>query len=108
MTGSGFWISPSETSLFRIVASIRQLMEGRSNAVGTVTLAHDGSATQTTVSAPTCGPNSAVFLFPTTAHAATVVTGTYIAPSDVTSGQFKITHAATSQTDQTFFYVALG
>lgn len=107
-TGSGLSISPGETNLTRIVAAIRQLMEGRSNAVGVVTLAHDGVATTTTVSAVTCGPNSVVLMFPQTAHAAAVVTSTFVKSSDITKSQFVVTHAATSQTDQTFMWVCLG
>lgn len=106
-TGSGLFISEDEQSQTRQNQAIRQLIEGRSNAVGTVTLA-SGTDTSTTVTAVTCGPNSAVFLFPTTANAAAVVASTYIDPSNVTAGQFIITHDATSETDATFFYVCLG
>lgn len=107
-TGSGLSINPGETNTFKIVAILRQLIEGRSNAVGTVTLAHDGSATSTTVTAVNCGPNSVVMMTPTTAHAAAVVATTYVKTSDVTPRQFIVTHAATSNTDVTFFYVCLG
>jgi hypothetical protein len=107
-TGSGLFLSEDEKDTIRQNQAIRQLMEGRSNAVGTVTLAHDGVATTTTVSAQTCGPNSAVFLFPTTAHAAAVVASTYIKVTDVTPKQFIVTHATTSNTDVIFFYVCLG
>ena len=43
-------LSPSETQLFRIVNAVRQLMQGRSNAAGSVTLAP--GAASTAVSAP--------------------------------------------------------
>lgn len=99
-------LSHTEKDLFRIVAAIRQLAEGRSNAAGTVTLTE--SATTTTVTAPNCGAGSAVFLFPATANAAAVVATTYVKPADVTAGQFIVTHASDSDTDQTFYYVALG
>ena len=36
---AGLTLSPSERDLIRIVMAVRQLMEGRSNAVGQVTLA---------------------------------------------------------------------
>lgn len=106
--GSGLFISEDEKDGTRQNQIIRQLIEGRSNAVGSVTLAHDGVATTTTVSAETCGPNSAIFLFPTTAHAAAVVATTYIKTTDVSPKQFIVTHATTSNTDVTFFYVCLG
>lgn len=105
-TGSGLYINPREDSSFKQNTIINQLAQGRSNAVGTVTLTHDGATTTTTVTANTCGPNSAVFLSPTTAHAATALSGTYI--SAVAAKSFTITHAATSNSDVTFYWVALG
>lgn len=106
--GSGLSINAGETNVTTIVGKIRQLIEGRSNAVGIVTLAHDGVATTTTVSAPACGPTSAVFLFQATAHAAAALATTYVKQTDVSARQFIVTHAATSQSDQTFWWVCLG
>lgn len=105
-TGSGLYLARTEKDLGRVIDAIRQLIEGRSNAVGTVTLAHDGVATTTTVTAPNCGPNSVVKLTPQTAHAATALTSTYV--SSVSAGSFVITHAATAQTDQTFGWFCVG
>ena len=107
-TGSGLYLAPTETNQQRQNAAIRQLIEGRSNAVGVVTLTHDGVATTTTVTAQTCGANSIVILTPQTAHAATAFATTYVQSSDITAGQFIITHAATSQTDQTFGWLCIG
>ena len=106
--GSGIYINPAEKDQFRQNFVMRQLIEGRSNAVGTVTLTHDGVATTTTVTAENCGPNSVVFLSPQTAHAAAALTGTYIKSTDVSAQQFIVTHAATSNTDVTFGWVCLG
>jgi hypothetical protein len=108
MQGSGLSLAPNETDQRKQNQAIRQIIEGRSNAVGSVTLAHDGVATTTTVTANTCGQNSCVFLFPTTAHAAAVVATTYIKTADISKSQFIITHAATSNSDVTFSYVCLG
>lgn len=105
-TGSGLFISEDEQNQIRQNQAIRQLIEGRSNAVGTVTLTSDGVATTTTATAPTCGPNSVVFLSPMTAHAAGALATTYI--SAVSSTSFTVTHAATSNTDVTFGWVCLG
>lgn len=107
-TGSGLYLNASETDPRKQNDAIRQLIEGRSNAVGMVTLAHDGVATTTTVSAQTCGPNSAVILFPTTAHAAAVVATTYVPPATVTPKQFIINHAATANADVTFYFLCIG
>ncbi len=106
--GSGLAINLTEKDPQKQNQIIRQLIEGRSNAVGVVTLAHNGVLTTTTVTAPVCGPNSAVFLFQATAHAAAAAATTYVKQTDVTPGQFIVTHAATAQSDQTFFWVALG
>jgi hypothetical protein len=108
MSGAGIYLSPSEKDQFKQNAAIRGLIEGRSNAVGTVTLAHDGVATTTTVTAVNCGPNAIPFIVPMTAHAAAVVATTYVKASDITPGQFKITHNTTSNADVTFGWVCLG
>jgi hypothetical protein len=99
-------LSPSETQLYRIVNAVRQLMQGRSNAAGSVTLA--ASAASTTVTAPNCAPGSQVFLFPRTAHAGAELAagGCYV--SAIAGGAFTITHANNPQTDRTFSYVCLG
>jgi hypothetical protein len=47
-------------------------------------------------------------MFPTTAHAAAVITGTYVQSADISARQFIVTHAATTQADQTFMWVCLG
>src|SRR5688572_5777021 len=98
MAGSGVYIAPNEKDPIKQNAAIRQLIEGRSNAVGTVTLTNDGVAMGTTVTAPNCGPNSAVFLFPTTAAASTFLRGSdlHVKTTNVTAGQFIVTHAATA------------
>ena len=96
--------APTETSLQRIVQSIRDLYAGRSNAVGTVTLR--ASQTSTTVTALNVGAGSKVFLQPTTANAAAVIASTYV--NSVGAGTFTITHPSNSNTDKTFSWVSLG
>lgn len=99
-------LSPSETQLFAIVNAVRQLMQGRGNAAGSVTLAP--AAASTVVTAPNCASGAQVFLFPRTAHAAAELAagGCYV--SAVGSGSFTLTHANNAQTDRTFSYVCLG
>lgn len=99
-------LSPAEKDQSKLVFALNQLAQGRSNAVGTVTLR--AGQTTTTVSAPACGAGSNVFLFPATANAAAVVATTYVLAANVTAGQFIVTHASDADTDQTFYYVALG
>lgn len=106
--GAGLYLSPNETNLQRISNAVRQLIEGRSNAVGTVTLTDDGVATTTTVTAVNCGPRSVVILTPQTANAAAALGTTYVQASDVSPGEFIITHAATVNADETFGWFCVG
>jgi hypothetical protein len=95
-----------EKDLTRIVGVIGQLAEGRSNAVGTVTLA--ANAASTVVPAQNCGAGSTVLLMPLTAHAATEVGNGTIYIAAVTNGAFTIAHANNAQTDRRFGWAALG
>ena len=97
---------PSERDPYRIVRAIRELFEGRSNAVGTCTLA--ASAASTTVTAQNCGSGSKVFFMPTTAHAAAELAAGAMYVSAVGNGSFTITHANNAQSDRTFYFAALG
>lgn len=103
---SGYGVSTSEKDPMKFALAIQSLFNGRSNAIGKATLA--AGATSTVVSAPNCAAQCAVFLFPTTAHAAAEIAagGCYV--SAVGKQQFTITHANNAQVDRTFFYVALG
>jgi hypothetical protein len=99
-------LSPSETQAYRIVNAVRQLMQGRSNAAGSVTLVPGAAAT--TVTAPNCAAGAQVFLFPRSAQAAAELAagGCYV--SAVSSGTFTVAHANNPQPDRTFSYVCLG
>lgn len=99
-------LTPTETSQVKVNAAINQLVQGRSNAVGTVTLT--ASATTTTVNAQNCGAGSVVFLSPQTAHAAAEVGNGTIFVSAVANGSFTLTHASNTQTDRVFGFVCLG
>jgi hypothetical protein len=106
--GSGLSHPVNDKDPQRQSLSIRQLLEGRSNAVGMTTLTHDGSATTTTVTAPNCGPNSIVFLAPLTDWAAASYPTTYVLKSNITPGQFIITHQPTTNATETFGWICLG
>lgn len=99
-------LTPTETDLRKIVFTINQLAEGRSNAVGSVTLT--ASAATTAVTAVNCGAGSTVILTPTTAHAAAEYGNGTIYVGTVVNGSFTITHANNSQTDRTFMWAAIG
>ena len=85
--------------------AIRQLIQGRNNAYGTVTLT--AGATTTTVTASTINKGAGVVLCPTTANAAAAIPTTYVTVA-TNGGAFTITHANNAQTDRTFTYLVLG
>lgn len=99
-------VSTFEKDATKIAAAIRELGQGRSNAAGVVTLRV--SQTTTTVAAVNCGSKNSVFLFPATANAAAIVATTYVLESNVSPGQFIVTHPSNANTDKTFYWVALG
>lgn len=99
-------VQTQEKDLTKFALVIQGLAQGRSNAVGDVTLR--ASQVTTTVEFANCGSGSKVFLFPQTANAAAVVATTYILAADITAGQFVITHASDADVDQTFSFVCLG
>ena len=106
--GSGLSHSANEKDPQRISNAIKQMLEGRSNDVGMVTLTHDGTATTTTVSAPNCSPSSVVGLFPLTDWAAAAHPTTYVQDADISAGQFIITHQPTSNATETFGWLCRG
>lgn len=97
---------PGETDPRRLVDTIRQLAEGRSNAVGVVTLR--ANQVTTAVPAPTCGVGTNILMFPATANAAAALATTFILVANVTAGQFIISHANNAQVDKTFYWLAVG
>jgi hypothetical protein len=99
-------LSPAEKDISKIVLAVRQLTEGRSNAAGTVTLA--ANAATTTVAAPNCAASSVVLLFPATAHAAAAAASTYVKSTDISKGQFVVTHPNDADIDKVFYWLAIG
>ena len=95
-----------ERDLFRIVAAIRQLILGRNNATGDITLT--AGATTTVVTGPNISGDGGVWLFPQTANAAGAVATTYVKRTDLIRGQFTITHANAATVDRSFYWVCLG
>lgn len=95
-----------EQELRRIVFAINQLTQGRSNAVGSVTLT--ANVGTTTVTATTCGTGSTVLLFPESASAATEFVAGTLRVSTVSNGSFVITHVNSATADRTFRWVAIG
>lgn len=98
-----------EKDLAKVILALQQLAAGRSNAVGTVTLAPGAS---TTVIVPTqsgmIAVGSKVLLTPTTASAATEIGNGTMFVSSVGKDTFTITHANSAVADRTFFYAVQG
>lgn len=96
-------VSSSEKDPRRLADAIRQLVEGKSNAVGKFTLT--ANATSTVVQSPTCSPSSFVFLSPITQNASNDMATTSIVCG---MSSFTVTHANNARVDRTFGYVVLG
>ena len=82
-------------------ATINELLKGRANNVGEVTLEDGVTTTQVIDTRITL--TAKVFLSPRTANAAGAIATTYV--SDVADGSFTLTHANAVSTDRTFDYV---
>ena len=82
---------------------VNNLVEGKINSTGTVTLA-TGGATTTTLIDRRIGPDSIILFMPASAAAAAFEM--YV--SDRENGQATINHLPNSIADKTFAYVILG
>lgn len=89
--------------LKHLVGIVNNIMRGKTNNRGEVTLT--ASATSTTVTDPNVGASSTIVLSPLTANAAGALSTTYITAGN---GSFEITHANNAQTDRDFRYVVVG
>ena len=105
-TGAGLYLNPSETDQHKQNYFMRQIAEGRSNAVGSCTL--NSTGTTTSVIATTIGPNSFPILEPQTLHAAANKASGTMYVSSVTPGLFYVTHTSTGSTDLSFWYFCVG
>ena len=99
------WLATQETNQERQNKVIQQLMEGRTNATGTLTLS-GGGATFTSVTARTAGRDTSIFLFPQTATATSA--SAFVPSTDVVAGAFTVHHSSSTSTDRIFYFVALG
>jgi len=95
-----------DVHLQRTALAVKQLAQGRSNAVGTMTLT--ASAATTVVSAEYCATGSMIIYSPTTANASAEIGAGTIYISSVGNKTFTVTHANNAQTDRTFQFIALG
>lgn len=99
-------LQQGERNLQRFIDAINEIVGGRQNSVGDVTLA--AGATTTVVSFPNCSKDCRVFLFPQTANAAAALLTTYILRANIVQKQFTISHASAVTMDRTFSFLAIG
>ena len=93
-----------ENRPFRVNGAIRELFEGRSNAVGEVTLR--ANEVTTVVTAPNCGNDSKIFMTPRTGNAAQWNDEWWIA--SVAPGTFTVGHNTSANTDLNYYWLAIG
>lgn len=98
------WNGPTEEWIRLVAEAVRGLQDGKILATGTVTLTVN--AATTTLSDRRIGPNSVILFMPTTANAATALSGLYV--SARTNESATLNHTSNAQTDRTFGYVVLG
>ena len=84
---------------------VNNIMNGKTNNTGTVTLAV-ASATTTTINDERIGYNSIITFMPTTANAASELTNLYV--SAKTKGSATLTHSANTSADKTYGYIIVG
>lgn len=99
-------LDQAENKLWRVVQAVIQLIQGRSNSVGLVTL-RNGQVT-TVVTWPNCGKDSQVFFSAKTPTAALIVPAPYVKTADVSLGSFVVTHPNPGNTSSTFAFDCKG
>lgn len=92
------------SSIRDLVFAIQQLVRGRSNATGTVTLTANQASTTVTLDLRLSNENGFPVFSPTTANAAAEIGNGTMYVSSVTRTGFVITHANNAQSDRTFHY----
>ena len=84
---------------------VNNMMNGKTNNTGTVTLAV-ASATTTTINDERISYDSIITFMPTTANAASELTNLYV--SAKTKGSATLTHSANTSADKTYSYIIVG
>jgi hypothetical protein len=88
----------------KIASTVNQMLGGKMNCTGTLTLA--ATATATVLTDARIGPASVILLMPATASAAAAVAGLYVGARG--KGSATLSHAAAPATDQRFGYAVIG
>jgi hypothetical protein len=88
----------------QLAQALRNVMQGKLNAVLQVTLA--ANTTTTTVTDARIGASTGIFFSPLTANAAGAISGLYVSAQK--KGQATFTHANSATTDRTFNALLIG
>ncbi len=99
-------IPPTGATDREVHQRIRELIEGRSNAVDRVTL--EANATQTIFAKETINANAIALLSPTTASAAQGSASGAVYVSTIAAGSVTITHDSSAATDRTYGVLIIG
>lgn len=99
-------LSPLANDAREVATIVNNILDGKINATGTVTLT--ASAALTAVTEGRAGATSVILFMPTTANAAAeqAAGGMYV--SSRGKQTFTITHANNAQTDRTYDYIVIG
>jgi len=103
---SGNYPNPFEINLFRLVRSVRDLFEGRSNAMGSFTCTPNASST--TVTHQNIGPESRIVITPTHANAAAEYGNGTIYIASKALGSFVVAHANSATASRSFDFMIRG
>lgn len=104
------YYSDHPTLLRKMILVIKNLMQGRSNNLHTVTLTANAATTTVTLAKDDFGEYSIFVFTPTTANAATEfgAGSMYVSSRDVLNHQFVITHTNTPSIDRIFNFAIIG
>ena len=104
--------APTDQVWKRLVCLVvNNIMQGRTNNYGTVTLAANAATTTITFAAGRLSSNTTFILFPTTANAAADLgsaTSIYESARDVAANTLTLTHPNNANADKTFRYALIG
>ena len=96
---------PDSSQHLRLISNtVNNTLDGKLNSTGNITLT--ASATTTTLTDRRIGANSIILFMPTTANGNTAKTNLYV--SARADGSATLTHASSSNNDQTFGYIVIG
>lgn len=101
-------LAPHEVVQRTINQAINQLIRGRVNSVGSLTLEANEATTTITPDVRISNSGAKIFLTPRTANAAAELAAGTLYISEITRTNFTVTHANNAQTDRTFDYDVRG